>query len=379
MKIKSLKYAEPRGSGWSLDVLNLKDGINLFVGASGSGKTRVLNIIFNIGTSATQDRLFNGEWTVQFEHSGVTYTWQYEGVSPDDREGPEGRVLSERLWIGSPDQVETSLFSRTETEFSLDSKQVPKLGKTSTGIYLLREEDTIKPAHEAFSRIMRRRFWSDDLENSTNLTPIPLPLIRKLEKRADMLQMFRAPGSLHVVLYLLRRYFREQYTSICDHFKRVFPFVEDIEIGTAAATLNVPLSTDIPMALIKERGIKKPVQLNEIASGMQKVLLIITDVVTAPPDVLYMIDEYENSLGVNAIDFLPPFLAEVGGTRQFIITTHHPLLINAIPVADWFVFHRKGLNIKVTHGHEIESRYGRSKQQRFTQLINDPLYTEGVE
>jgi len=141
----------------------------------------------------------------------------------------------------------------------------------------------------------------------------------------------------------------------------------------------MPLGTDIPVVLIKERGINKPIALSDVSSGMQKVLLIVTDVITTPTTMLYMIDEYENSLGVNAIDFLPPFLAECGGTRQFIMTTHHPLLINAIPVADWFIFHRKGLNIRVTPGEMVEARYGRSKQQRFTQLINDPLYTEGVE
>jgi len=137
--------------------------------------------------------------------------------------------------------------------------------------------------------------------------------------------------------------------------------------------------TAVPIVLLKERGIKEPVTLSEISSGMQKVLLIITDVLTWPEDMLYMIDEYDNSLGTNAIDFLHSFLADYGGGRQFIVTTHHPLLINAIPLADWFVFHRKGLNITVTRGHELESRYGRSKQQTFTQLINDPLYTEGVE
>lgn len=92
-----------------------------------------------------------------------------------------------------------------------------------------------------------------------------------------------------------------------------------------------------------------------------------------------MIDEYENTLGVNAIDFLPSFLAECGGARQFIITTHHPLLINAIPVTDRFIIHRTGPNIRVTHGDEVESRYGRLKQQRFIQPTNDPLDTEGVE
>ena len=133
---------------------------------------------------------------------------------------------------------------------------------------------------------------------------------------------------------------------------------------------------DVPVAFIKERGISKPAQLSEISLiGMQKVLLIITDIITSPANLLYMIDEYENSLGVNAIDFLPPFLAECGGARQFIVTTHHPLLINAIPVSDWFIFQRRGLNITVTHGHDIEARYGKSSNSRFVQLINGPIYT----
>jgi predicted ATPase len=112
---------------------------------------------------------------------------------------------------------------------------------------------------------------------------------------------------------------------------------------------------------------------------MQKVLLIIADVINSPADIIYMVDEYENSLGVNAIDFLPPFVGECGGKRQFIVTTHHPLLINAIPISDWFVFHRKGTQIRVTHGNELVEKYGKSKQQRFIQLINDPIYKNGVE
>ncbi len=40
---------------------------------------------------------------------------------------------------------------------------------------------------------------------------------------------------------------------------------------------------------------------------MQKVLLILTDVFILPEGGVYIIDEYENSLGLNAIDFLARF------------------------------------------------------------------------
>jgi energy-coupling factor transporter ATP-binding protein EcfA2 len=380
MRIKSLSFADPRGGTWSLDTLPLKAGLNLFVGASGSGKTRVLNIIFNIGRFASGDRFTSGQWVIHFEHKDTDYTWKCDShVFGDDR---EPRVLSEELWIGAPTRVEKKLFTRSETIFLQGDKPVPKLPLKSTAIYLLREEPAITPAHEAFSEIKRRSFWSQDLQHSVGLQSIPSQLIRKLDKgNAEMPEIVKAELTLHGTLFLLGKYFPKAYTTILEQFRRVFPFITDIRVRPApeALTVDLPVSGDFQVAMLKERGIEAPVPLQEIASGMVKVLLIITDVVMASPGLLYLIDEYENSLGVNAIDFLPSFLADLGQEHQFIITTHHPLLINAIPVSDWFIFHRKGLHIRVMHGAEIEERYGRSKQQRFTQLINDPLYVEGVE
>jgi AAA domain, putative AbiEii toxin, Type IV TA system len=346
------------------------------VGASASGKTRVLNILFNIGRSATQANTTTGQWTIHFQHADIDYTWKFDSALTED---PDHRLLSESLWMGTPDNTVTPLISRSQTSLKAGTQDVPKLPTTSSAIYVLREDDSIKPVYEAFSRIMRRRFWSEDLAESLKLVSIPRHAIRRLDRHRDPATLSQLSLPLSCELYLLDRYFRPTLELIREQFKRVFPFVDDLVVGTAAEGLDMPLGSDVPLALVKERGIRKPVPLPEIASGMQKVLLIITDVITSPPDVLYMIDEYENSLGVNAIDFLPSFLADHGGNRQIVVTTHHPLLINAIPLSDWFVCHRKGMEIKVTPGHELESRYGRSKQQRFTQLINDPLYTEGIE
>jgi AAA15 family ATPase/GTPase len=107
---------------------------------------------------------------------------------------------------------------------------------------------------------------------------------------------------------------------------------------------------------------------------MQKVLLIVTDVLTLPKGSIYIIDEYENSLGTNAIDFLPQFLTDHGENGQFFITTHHPYLINSMPMRTWKVFRRQGGKVSIKSGEEFEEKYGKSKQRAFIQLINDPFY-----
>ena len=109
---------------------------------------------------------------------------------------------------------------------------------------------------------------------------------------------------------------------------------------------------------------------------MQKVLLIIADIITLPKGSIYIIDEYENSLGINAIDFLPEFLDAHGTDIQFLITTHHPYLINSMPMKKWRVFHRNGSRVSIKDGAEFEEKYGKSKQKAFVQLINDPFYTD---
>ena len=380
MKIRSLTYADIDSAGWSLARLRLKSGINLFVGASGSGKTRVLNIVFNLSRFAASDRFANGHWTLHFTHADVDYTWTCRGIAGAD-DPTENHVHSETLWIGTPDHVDSLIFSRDEKTFRLLDKEVPILSTESTAIYLLREDPAVRSVHEAFARVLRRRFWSEDLSSAISLQPLARAVIKKLDRRPSIVELakIQAQASSHVLLYLLERYFKPQFELISEHFQRVFPFVSDLRVRSAADALGLPLGSDVPVILVKEKGIKNPVPFHDISSGMQKVLLIITDVVIAPPDLLYMIDEYENSLGVNAINFLPPFLADCGGERQFLITTHHPLLINAVPVTDWLVFQRRGLEIKVTHGEDLEGRYSKSRQQRFIQLVNDPLYTEGVE
>ena len=112
---------------------------------------------------------------------------------------------------------------------------------------------------------------------------------------------------------------------------------------------------------------------------MQKVLLILVDLCTLPNGATYLIDEYENSLGINSIDFFPDFLTEFKTDAQIIITSHHPYIINNVEPHNWIVFNRKGSKVKMKYGKEIAEKMGKSRQKYFVQLMNDPFYIEGIE
>ena len=184
--------------------------------------------------------------------------------------------------------------------------------------------------------------------------------------------------NLNCRLYVLSLHFKHVYEQICSEFKAVFPFVSQVKLlDVEDFGIHVPVPGIVPVFALKEKTIDKWVPLREFSSGMQKVLLMLTDLFLLPGEGgVYLIDEYENSLGINAINFFPSILLEADNPSQFIITSHHPYIINKVPVKSWFVLHRTGPNVTIKYGDELEERFGKSRQQAFIQLINDPFYVE---
>ena len=111
-----------------------------------------------------------------------------------------------------------------------------------------------------------------------------------------------------------------------------------------------------------------PVQ--QLSSGMKKVLLIITDVLTLPKESIYMIDEYENSLGINAIDFLPQFILDHGKDIQFIITTHSPQMLGEVKPSQ-IIMLQSDDNNDISYSHPDQS-YGLTSNQILDYLMVTP-------
>lgn len=65
-----------------------------------------------------------------------------------------------------------------------------------------------------------------------------------------------------------------------------------------------------------------------------------------PADSLVLIDEFENGLGVNCIDLLSDLMLSERNDLQFIITSHHPKIINAVDKDKWRIIDRDTYVVK---------------------------------
>ena len=350
--------------------------LNLVVGDSATGKTRLLNTIFNGASLVTQKgQFFIGFWDMTFEHKGKTFHWIIE-TDEDDEE--ESTIRKECIYIVE-DNKETIIVDRNEEIFTFKGETLPKLDKKVSSVSILMDEEIIKPMYDGLQSILRRNFSGPQLDLSTSYETVPQGLLKKINKTKDLKHLFSSGLHLNGMLYVLSIHFKDIYEKICKEFKATFPFISEVELlDTEAFKFYSPGVT--PVFAIKEKGMKKWISSQELSSGMKKVLLILTDLYSLPEDgKVYLIDEYENSLGINAINFFPSVLSDVDSPSQFIITSHHPYLIGKVPVKNWIVLHRKGSKVSVKQGKELEQRFGKSRQQAFVQLVNDPFYSEGVE
>jgi predicted ATPase len=351
--------------------------INLLVGDSATGKTRFLNGIVNFLRLLVADRImYQGDWDADFEIQGTKYNYKLE-TAINESSPNELLILFEEL-INLKDNI--TLFHRDKNEILWQNKNLPKLSSDKTCFSLLKEEDLIKPLFQNLKNIVSREFYGDELSKNFALGAL-LPYIEKVLINSKNIQRLTVEEiNFHNKLNILKKIDANGFIKVIDLIKTAFPFIEKADILNVSQVIpdfNVPIQA--PVFCIKERNISKWIPCNDISSGMQKLFLLILDIYLLRDAGILFIDEYENSLGINAINFLPDLIDSISDNCQFIITSHHPYAINTIPIEAWKVFHRKGTDVSVTPGKELKEKYSKSKQEYFVQLINDPLYKGGIE
>ena len=86
-------------------------------------------------------------------------------------------------------------------------------------MYLLKDEEAVKPIYEGFSNVLRRDFPREALIKASQYESIPLRLIEKIEKQRDLKTLFAADLSLSASLFLLSEYFGDHFSKICSIYK----------------------------------------------------------------------------------------------------------------------------------------------------------------
>ncbi len=110
---------------------------------------------------------------------------------------------------------------------------------------------------------------------------------------------------------------------------------------------------------------------------MVRTLKHLSEIYLCAEGTVFLIDEFENSLGINCINEIMSDILNSGRQLQFIITSHHPYIINSIKYTDWKLVTR---NANMINTHNVEKfNIGKSKHDAFMQLIQLEEYQTGTE
>lgn len=374
---------EEKSLNWKLQEVVLNK-LTLLVGASGVGKTQILRSINNLKSISEGESLNGIKWSVQFKTiNQSTYLWEGEfenkGISviindeDEDDKKNKPKVVEEKLFLNGE-----LIVSRSNDEILFMGEPTLKLSQQQSVVHLLKEEDKIKPAYEGIKKI---RF--SDQSNSASSRGFNFSFLNanKYSKKYDTLSKIQE-SDVHtdLKLFFASKADPKTFDLIKERFIDIFPQVEDVKVAPLDnfERGDIPdILKDYPYIQIKEKGVEHWISQNRMSSGMFRTLIQLSDLYLCSDGTIYLVDEFENSLGINCIDEITNDILNSNRNLQFILTSHHPYIIDSIPYDFWKLVTRTTGIVKT---HDIsEYNFGKSKHSAFMQLLQLEEYQTGNE
>lgn len=373
MKIKEITYYDHELE-WRYNHIHFSN-LTLLVGISGVGKTEILESILDLRKIAEGGSLNGVEWDVIFlneDNKECRWKGSFENqsltrliIKDEELEKNKFRIISEYLWSN-----EKLIFERDNTETKFKGITLPKLSPFQSVIQMFSEEEDIAPIQAAFNKIV----YEDHSSSKHGFYGISYRALSETYNSLPKIQDSNIPTQIK--LALAYKYATEVFKKIKEAFLEIFTQVEDIQLKPfEGESIHLAL-TDYPLIYIKEIGVNNWISQSRISSGMFRTLMHISELYLSAEGSVILIDEFENSLGVNCIDVLTELLL---GDRnlQFIITSHHPYIINKIGMEYWKIVTRQGGVVSARDAKDFN--LGKSRHQAFLQLINLEEYSEGIK
>lgn len=384
MRIERLEFWD-KVMNWKLDSTDFFPDLTLLVGVSGVGKTKILQAIRTLKRIARRSNMrsldWGVSWRVNFTTSGTKYVWEgeYEGrqdgcdevdigtadwqepPDEDDNASPEPRILRERLCAG-----EDVIIDRNSDIIRFHNQPTPKLSPSKSSLALLREEESIKPVVDGFGHItyldQTAPKWGEVITNFD----------AQCKRYRDIRDIQESDLTVYNKMAILYWKDSEVFKKIVSQFREVFPLVEDVRF----VRMSMGPFAEVPDLKIKEVGVDRWIPEGQISSGMFRVLMHLGSVALCPEESVILIDEFENSLGINCLDAVTVDMMGHRHHLQFIVTSHHPYIINNIPSNHWKLVTRRAGEVRTIGA--AEAGIGKSRHEAFIQLMNSPLYQDGL-
>jgi predicted ATPase len=371
MKIQSFKFSNNK-ENWHIEEVKFED-LNLLVGGSGVGKTRILkalNLICDIAKGRNRN-LDDLEWSINFSHLGQNYRWELKSSSIKNEEifinlneSEQTEIVYEKL-VRYDDDSEIEILLRSGLDSKFNNEKLPKLKRTESAITLLSEEDLIIPVGEAFNRfIFNFQIPQELMFNNRNNDPNRIELSHEIS--ISNFQEYFAGTPPAIKAFYLQKFFPDVFNEIKEYYIDIFSEVTNVKVSNER-------DSDGDFLLffeIQENGLEDWIPQHRISSGMFRTLICLIEVISAPKESVILIDEFENSLGINCMAELTDFLLDKSPDVQFILTSHHPYIINNIPWKTWQIVSKSGNKVRVKKASDIPALDTASSLDKFTQLIN---------
>ena len=326
VKLKWIEFENLR-TGLKIERVVFNDDITLLVGLSGVGKTQILNAIeYSLKLAVNKNlRLEPYNTTLCFQIGEEVYVWSYriqQDHAEDIFESKEikyffayeklqnikGDILMQR----TPDTIQVTGYDKVPTpkkdesllvQYSEDAFVKPIISEMLK-LYPIEIEMDVRGAiaQESFNMFkakIKESFKENEKQPFEKFSHLPVPL----------------------KIYITKEYYPQMYAQIFSAVKELFMEINSIDI------VEDP-DREIYMVAIDVYG--KRLLQHEISNGMLKTIYYIVELITMSKNSLVLIDEFENGLGVNCIDVLAELLLGERRDLQFVITSHHPKIINQI-------------------------------------------------
>ncbi|MCA2660892.1 MAG: AAA family ATPase [Microcystis sp. M049S2] len=382
MKLLKLSYQD-LSSGLSIDSCKFFPDLNLLVGISGAGKTSILKAISNLKRIANGASINGVKWDVELlTNDNVRYHWLGEfevkkarsliKIEEDEVNVNDGenKVSIIRETLLKDQEV---LIARNQEVIEFKHSKTPKLPSYLSCIELFNQEEDVFPVRQEFNKMI-----FNPLKFNISYSAVDKILENDEYAKYNSLSELQS-SQLRISDKLLITYkkYPDTFEIIKRKFLDIFPQVEDLKIEFLEplklgelffSSTPMILFEELPRIQIKEKNSNVWIVEPNISSGMIKSLMFLATIKLSPDGSVILIDEFENSLGVNCLDTLTEDLLVNYRDLQFIITSHHPYIINNISPAYWKIVTRKGGVIQVNNAADFH--ISKTRQKAFIDLIN---------
>ncbi len=345
MKLNWIKFKN-LDTGLTINKTEFNSLITLLVGKSGAGKTQILNSVKVLCDAATEcvdefDHCFSASLCFTIDKN--EYIWKIK-TQRKEKDAldlmrqpfylPDGIPSFLRFISDNQDKLTVESESLTCNEdfiFRRSNGKITEFGKYN-GLPTPRSDTSLISQYkddEILKNVYNhmRKFYQ--IPNSS-MEEMSVTVVKRLNESIKSLKdisldeyrrRFPSNSPLICKLYLLKQSNSHLYNDFLNNFTDVFSDVDDVDIKEKDGYYNI---------YIKTNGVD--IDYNSMSSGMRKTMRFLCDMLTLSNDNVVLIDEYENSLGVNCLDEVLKFLYLLRDDLQFIITSHHPYIINNL---DW--------------------------------------------